>query len=404
MLRSSSAGPAPGYGFGPTPHVNSHSNRSNAVGPWTYLTAALMMGWLAVGAFEWVLNSAYASLVGQPAGWDAAGYVEFWGITALLVPGLTWVLRRVPVGRGRIGRAVTWTGVVSLLYLLAHVVLRYLWASWARFGSLPDPLDYLRTTGSFVALHVTGAVFCALVNVAAVGGVSFYLRLRERNREATALELERARLRASLSEARLEVLQAQLQPHFLFNALHALSTLILKGDTRSANEMLSHVSRFLRITLDSADTPAVPLAVELEFLDAYLSIQRVRFGDRLHVAVVVDEPARSLAVPSLVLQPLVENSIRHGIAADSGRGHISIRAYAADGTLTLEVEDDGRGLPGGRVPPEGTGLANIRQRLAELYPDAHVFTLLEGAAGGALARITIPARVLAGDQEVSPRG
>jgi len=206
-----------------------------------------------------------------------------------------------------------------------------------------------------------------------------------------ALELERANLRVSLSEARLEVLQGQLQPHFLFNALHALSTLVLRGETQSANEMLSHLSRFLRMTLDNAETPTVPLAVELEFLEAYLCIQRARFGDRLHVTLQIDDRARFIAVPNLIFQPLVENAIRHGIASDPGQGRISIRARVENSTLTLEVEDNGTGLPPGNAAPEGIGLGNIRRRLDQLYPGKHSFALGEGAAGGTLARVTIPA-------------
>jgi LytS/YehU family sensor histidine kinase len=232
-----------------------------------------------------------------------------------------------------------------------------------------------------------------LVYVGVLGAVlawDYYQRYGERERAAAALELEQARLRASLSEARLEALQVQLQPHFLFNSLHAISTLILKGETRGANEMLSHLSRFLRMTLDRAESPTLPLALELESLDAYLRIQRERFGDRLQVEMAIEDQALSAAVPNLVFQPLVENCLRHGIDSQAGAGRLMLRARVVGGRLVLEVEDDGRGLPEGEAAPEGIGLSNIRERLEQLYPRSHEFTLCRRPEGGATARIVIP--------------
>jgi LytS/YehU family sensor histidine kinase len=226
----------------------------------------------------------------------------------------------------------------------------------------------------------------------AVSAYDYYRRFKEKERAAAVLELEQARLQASLSEARLGALKMQLQPHFLFNAMHAISTLILRGDTKAANQMLQHLSSFLRMTLDSGDAPVVPLPVELEFLDAYLRIQRVRFGDRLQVAVEVAEDARDAIVPNLILQPLVENSIRHGIGSDPGQGTITIRAQRTKGQVLLQVLDNGPGLREEGTVAEGVGLSNIRARLEQLYPGAHRFTLERGAVGGTVATIVIPYR------------
>jgi LytS/YehU family sensor histidine kinase len=323
------------------------------------------------------------------------GVGGFWGLAALLTPALVWTGRRALFGRRK-----RWQTVVACMLLLFGImvvqpVLRALWMNtllWHKpipLGKLPYVLP------EWISNYMGGALLIYLGVMGAVLAWDNYQRYRERERTAAALELEKARLRASLSEARLEALQMQLQPHFLFNALHAISTLILKGETRGANEMLSHLSRFLRMTLDHADTPTVPLAVELESLDAYLRIQHERFHDRLNVALQIDERALSAVVPHLIFQPLVENSIRHGIAAETGAGTILVRALLGGGRLTLEVEDDGRGLPNGTAPADGVGLANVRERLEQLYPGGHDFFLCERPGGGTIARITIPFRTAA---------
>ncbi len=354
----------------------------------------LAAGWMIVSLVDLAVAIALSGWAGRPirlsSTWMAM--FGFWGIHAALTPLLVWALARVPFERGRVGRAVAWSLGVLPAYFCIHFLTRYVWeGAVLQYGTSTLINAWLRNP-DFLQVYLMGTIFVFLVTAGTVNGMEFYLRYRERERAAAALQREKADLRASLTEARLEVLQAQLQPHFLFNALHAISTLILKGDTREANDMLSHLSQFLRMTLDNADSPTVPLAVELEFLDAYLSIQRARFGDQLQVTMDIDQRARPIAVPNLIFQPLVENSIRHGIASDCGCGLIIIRARIADGNLMLEVEDNGKGLPEDAAASNGIGLGNIRQRLEQLYPGSHSFVLGGGAAGGALARITIPAR------------
>ena len=378
-------------------------------GSWTLFTLLVAAGWLLVGTLEVAWNGVVARLGGPAVIWTKAlvNLAGFWGLQAALAPLLIWLLRRAPFERGKLRRAVVGALLTLLAYTVAFNLLRFavLSATFWRSSQMDAAVRarvFVQAVSNFTILLTP--MFTWLITAGAVNGWDYYLRYRERARAAAALELERANLRASLSEARLEALQAQLQPHFLFNSLHAISTLILKGDMRAANEMVSLLGQFLRMTLDNGETPTVPLAVELEFLDAYLSIQRVRFGDRLHVSVEIDDCARALAVPSLILQPLVENSIRHGIASDAGQGRVTVRACVADGTLTLEVEDDGLGPPAGQTAAEGIGLGNIRQRLEQLYPNAHSLALGTGSAGGALTRITIPARAASSDEETAGHG
>ncbi len=368
-----------------------------STGNWGLLTALVAAMWLLAGAIEWVSWVVVVAARGERMDWSALnnGVSSFWVLAALLTPPLVWAGRRALFGL----RPRWWTiGACVLLVLALMVVqplLRSLWMN-AMVWHKPVPLEKLPgILPEWITRYMGGSILIYLGVMGAVLGWDSHQRYRERAHAAAALELEQARLRASLSEARLEALQMQLQPHFLFNALHAISTLILKGETRGANEMLSHLSQFLRMTLDRADTPTVPLAVELESLDAYLRIQRERFRDRLQVAMQIDERTLSAAVPNLIFQPLVENSIRHGIAAETGSGTILLRALLGDGRLTLEVEDDGRGLPNGTAPADGVGLANVRERLEQLYPGEHDFFLCERPGGGTIARITIPFRVAA---------
>jgi two-component system LytT family sensor kinase len=209
-------------------------------------------------------------------------------------------------------------------------------------------------------------------------------------------ELRASQLEARLAQAQLEVLKGQLHPHFLFNTLHAISTLIHK-DPDSADEMVAQLSDLLRMTLANIGVQEVPLQQELEFLRRYLDIQQMRFQDRLHVVVDVPPEMLDVKVPNQVLQPLVENAIRHGVDARRGEGLIEIRARAEGETLRLSVRDDGPGLkpesPNGvRALGRGIGLSNTRARLRELYGPVSMLELANHPAGGTQVSLSIPLR------------
>jgi signal transduction histidine kinase len=241
--------------------------------------------------------------------------------------------------------------------------------------------------------------------VAAIHGFAALDAARER-------ELRAARLESSLARSQLRNLRLQLQPHFLFNALHTVSAAMYE-DPAAADEMLDQLAELLRASLRTAQSDEVPLGEELALLDRYLAIQRARFGDRLAVSIQVEPGADSLLVPSLLLQPLVENAIRHGNAERAGRGAIAVRAHREDGRLVLEVEDDGPGAAGGGpvlagnrgaagVAVRGIGLSATAERLQLLYGDAQTFSAGTGRAGGFLVRAALPARHAGGDERPGP--
>jgi LytS/YehU family sensor histidine kinase len=207
-------------------------------------------------------------------------------------------------------------------------------------------------------------------------------------------EVREAQLETRLAHARLEALKMQLHPHFLFNTLNAVSVLVRKGENRAAVRMIAGLSDLLRLALDRSGAQEVTLEEEMHFLDRYLTIEKIRFGDRLRVSVDVPRDALDARVPNLVLQPLVENAIRHGIAPVPGAGRLDIRADVHGKTLRLRVLDDGAGVDG--APPAsaggGVGLRNTRERLRQLYGDRFRLELLPGRGRGTEAVLEIPLR------------
>jgi two-component system LytT family sensor kinase len=211
------------------------------------------------------------------------------------------------------------------------------------------------------------------------------------------MELEKQRERATKAEAmaqaaRLRALRSQLEPHFLFNTLNAISTLVVEGQNADAARMIARLSDFLRLTLETTDTPEIPLAAELEFVRRYLEIEEVRFGSRLRVTIDVEPEVMSGMVPVLVLQPLVENAVKHGVLTHEQGGTVSVTAARNNGTLRLCVADDGPGMPQNGGGVWGVGLRNTATRLSELYGDASRFSLDPSSTGGLAATIEIPFR------------
>jgi signal transduction histidine kinase len=249
-----------------------------------------------------------------------------------------------------------------------------------------------RRATTFYAMD--SAAYLALVGIA--HAFYFHRRYRERERQAVVLS-------AHLTEARLRALRNQLQPHFLFNALNGIATLV-RRDPPSAHEMLTSLSELLRLALNQSERQEVPLREELEFLDRYLEIQKMRFGDRLSVRKDIDPAVLDQSVPPLVLQPLVENAIRHGIEPSASCGFVRIGARQEDGCVVLTVEDNGAGLDflstGQDLhrPQGGLGLASVRERLDSLYGRRGELLLSKRPHGGTVAEVRLPLRLAkAGD-------
>jgi two-component system, LytTR family, sensor kinase len=218
--------------------------------------------------------------------------------------------------------------------------------------------------------------------------------------------LERERRRAAEAEglaqsARLRALQSQLQPHFLFNTLNSISALVVDGRLDAAISMISRLSDFLRISLQTSDTPQIPVASEMVFIRHYLDIQKIRFGDRLTFRLDVAPAALSALVPTLLLQPLVENAVQHGILPHKEGGSVTITIHTDGPTLKLRIEDDGPGIVGSPTPPFGVGLSNTAKRLDELYGDQAKLVIGRGAVCGVVVSIELPL-VVARDQTVGP--
>lgn len=210
-----------------------------------------------------------------------------------------------------------------------------------------------------------------------------YRRSRER-------ELKTAQLEAQLARAQLQVLQAQLHPHFLFNALNTISSVIYE-DVEAADTMISRLSEFLRHTLNASRSEEVTLEEELRFLNLYLDIMRPRFEDRLNVDFEVESGIGDALVPNLILQPLVENSIRHAADPVSGAVHIRIAASRDNGALRLDVKDKGPGIDRTRSSEEnGLGLQNTAHRLEKLYGRLQDFSMRNGTDGGLEIRVSLP--------------
>jgi two-component sensor histidine kinase len=265
------------------------------------------------------------------------------------------------------------SGVFSAAYIFARAWVGA-WQSAAPFTEAFQPLLVKTWHFNLLVYWVMVAVTCAF---------DYYRKYRER--ELRAIELEKL-----LAQAKLQALRMQLNPHFLFNSLHSISALMHKN-VDAADRMISRLGELLRAALDNTELQEVPLRQELQFLQRYLELEQIRFGNRLVVEIRAAPEVLEARVPNLILQPLVENAIRHGIEPHARPGRIRLLAGRQADELTLEVHDNGLGLAS-QSPVDGVGLSNTRARLRTLYGEAHAFELSNPPEGGLLVRLTIPFR------------
>jgi two-component sensor histidine kinase len=346
-----------------------------------------LAGWTLVALF--FANRLYFSsqLTRQPISWAQAVSWSFldWYLWAALSPLIFGASRRFALGRGTPVRNVFVHLLLSLALTVVHSAVygAIVWnAQWvpAHEATLTGLVQGL-FLGKFHLGVVTYWVLVVLRHT-----FDFYTRYREE-------ELRGSRMEAQLAQAQLQALRMQLHPHFLFNTLNAVSALMHR-DLDAAERMLARLSDFLRLTLETGGAHEVPLRQELDFLRRYLEIEQTRFADRLDVRVDVEPVTLDARVPNLILQPLVENAIRHGVARSSAAGRIEIAAHRRNGSLLLEVRDDGPGLPEGADRPEreGVGLTNTRARLRQLYGATSHLTLANRREGGLHVTLTLPFR------------
>lgn len=313
-------------------------------------------------------------------------YYLYWAT----LPVYVWMKRRFPLDGGRWRPGILVHTLASVAFAAAHlVIVQYLIRLWYRRNELAAAIDIFGDWPRFprgAAQFLAGNIHIDILTYWVILGVFYLLDYQRRWRER---ELKAAQLERELTAAELQALKAQLHPHFLFNTLNSIASL-MHSDVETADTMLVRLSDLLRRALESAGAQEVTLRQELDFLRPYLEIEQIRFQDRLAVDFDIPESALEARVPNLILQPLVENAIKHGIAPQPGPGRIAVRARREGERLRLEVEDNGRGLD--EAPRDGVGLANTRARLARLYGGESAFELAAGTAGGLTARVTLPFR------------
>lgn len=355
--------------------------RSRRLPLWALVSAA-WFGPAILAAFEAYVQGRLGSR--EPATWRSIIWESGdWLICALLTPAVFWMARRYPVTRGTLTRTIP-------LHFGAAIVLCVAWAgagillSWAMFRS--TPYGGGAVSWFFTTLPFGVAVYFAVLGVA--HAAAFFLEARERETQA-------ARLSAQLAEARLGALRMQLQPHFLFNSLNAIAVTVRDRDTATATRLIEQLGDVLRRVMRADRPPEVTLAEELEFVRQYLAIEEVRFSDRLRPTFDIEPGLERAAVPEFVLQPLVENALRHGLARRVTATLLRIEARREGDELVLRVTDDGPGPD--EAPAEettGVGLMNLRERLASLYGARARLELVGTPGGGAIATVRLPYREL----------
>ncbi len=345
----------------------------------------IFSAWSLFAGFMALQEHYTAQVMGKPMTWAYVLRAEFtyayaW---ALLTPCVLWLAKRFPVDQRNWYRLAPMHAAACVLivtvqksaYVLLVPAFNPQWrvhdlVSWLR--SVMVSLDYgVLLYGIVLLIHYA---------------VKYYARYQDGRVRASQLE-------ARLAEAQLTALKMQLQPHFLFNTLHSISTLV-NEDPEAAEVMIARLSELLRLSLENTGAHEVPLSQELEFVERYLEIEQIRFEDRLRIHFDIDPKTLDAQVPNLILQPLVENAIRHGIGHNLG-GRVEVRSSLVEGQLLLQVLDDGAGLASKCLNRPGLGLSNTRARLDAIYGKEHDFVLRNASNGGAEAAIRIPFQPLA---------
>src|SRR5438105_1386517 len=352
--------------------------------------ALLFGGWTLVSVIFAAIS--YAAAIGEnnkEFGFVSAlrlNLVQFY-LWAILSPLLFRFSRRFPmeVRPLNICNLLLYFPALILFAGIHQVIhLAVLWSITSRWRQqYPALFDCYR---AYFAFGFYIDLIIASLIVVAVHALLYYQNFR-------ASELAQSSLKTQLADAQLRALKMQLHPHFLFNTLHSISSLVLE-DPPKANSMIARLGDFLRLTLENSNQQLVSLKEETEFLRCYLEIEQVRFGDRLTVAFELEPQTLSAQVPHLILQPVVENAIQHAIAPRAMRGHINIEAKRLNSSLRLEVRDNGPGIASNDalIGTQGVGLSNVRARLHQIYGSNFRFELMNARDGGLIVVMEIPFR------------
>ena len=342
----------------------------------------IMAGCIVVGALDGFQMGAQGAIFDHKVNWPAVLFQSSeWILFGILTLITCFLGQRVPLQRGRLGYAI-------LVHSFGALTLCFIWAFAGVFlrralGIGWDvPLSQELHNWTLISLPWSFILYFAVLG--SFEAFRYYREARDR-------ELQATQLTAQLSEARLNALRTQLQPHFLFNALNAVTVLVRDRRGDAATRILDQLSEMLRQVLRTDRPHQIPLREELQLVRQYLDIEQVRFSDRLRIAYDVDDAALDALVPSFILQPLVENALRHGLVEQTGDAVLEISARRDGDTLELIVRDNGRGVAAGTAP--GIGLENTRERLATMYGAAGTVELRTHPQGGTMAVIRLPFRV-----------
>jgi len=345
----------------------------------------IFVGWTLVGLFftsQVLFNSIYMEKR-MPIGNVFFMQMSICYLWALTTPLVLWLARRFRIDRDKwLRRTLLHAGIGVLLVgsmsAIHYVIFIYY------FGRL-EYLTPLRDL-QYVLYNLDRQLSIYWLMVLLSHALNYYQSYRKG-------ELRASRLETQLAQSQLEALKMQVHPHFLFNTLHSISAL-LNRDTEAARRMITRLGDFLRLTLENAGAQEVTLQEEMEFLNKYLEIERIRFQDRLTTQVDVDPSVLDVHVPNLILQPIVENAMRHAIASQRA-GRIEISAYPCNGSLRIQVKDNGPGLNDESFVNQfgkGVGLANTKARLQRLYGSQHMLELTNGSKGGLVVTLEVPRR------------
>ncbi|HET7809594.1 MAG TPA: histidine kinase [Steroidobacteraceae bacterium] len=361
--------------------------------PWAFY----FLAWTLVGLVYFGQNVTRRFYWEDPNPWQD---LRYWSaniyLSALITPLIVWAGRRWPLERQRLGRLLALHFVLSIAWALLRLSLEATFhLTWNQFWPIQPPVTFRSEITLLLIFGFHTAVVAYWVVLAIQTGFRYYANYQERAQAALRSELRASQLETQVAQARLGALKAQLQPHFLFNTLNAIVVLVRQQKGRQAEETLARFSDLLRAVLADMDAQEVTLARELEYLKLYLSIEQLRFSDRLRVDIDVDPDLLDAAVPHMGLQPLVENAIRHGIGARATSGIITIRARRAGDAMHVEVKDDGPGFDSAGAPGGmGLGLANTRARLRQLYGTSAELRVATAPEGGAVVTLVLPVRIL----------
>ena len=321
----------------------------------------------------------------QPLSWPYAlvSTLPNWYFWAAFTPLIVWFGKRYRLTSSNwFSRLITVHVPVMVLLILLHSLLNLL---LFHFTQMPG---HSALSSALFGVHVNARLVSNIFAYWFVLGVFYayehYRNLRIREQQAAKLEVK-------LVEANLRALKMQLHPHFLFNTLNSISALVRKNENKTAIRMLAQLGDFLRLALENKGVQEIPLRQELDFLERYLDIEKIRFQERLEVIFSAGPEVLDAFVPNMILQPLVENAIHHGIAPHVEAGRITIRANKEGERLRMIVQDNGPGMMSTTLSDrKGVGLTNIRNRLQNLYGDEAVFEIMNAPEGGLIAEIIIP--------------